>query len=59
MGEHLCCYCERNCRTVSREQVVKYYGPFRGFDTYSPSIIKGFGFESRQSNAMASVGLFL
>lgn len=34
-------------------------GPFRGFDTYSPSIIKGFGYPSLQSNAMAAVGLFI
>lgn len=34
-------------------------GPFRGFDTYGPTIIKSFGFESLQSNALASVGLFL
>ncbi|TLD33169.1 hypothetical protein PspLS_00197 [Pyricularia sp. CBS 133598] len=34
-------------------------GPFRGFDTYGPSIIKGYGFPSLQSNALASVGLFL
>ncbi|XEV07455.1 hypothetical protein FSHL1_012742 [Fusarium sambucinum] len=34
-------------------------GPFRGFDTYSPSIIKGLGYPALQSNAMAAVGLFL
>lgn len=34
-------------------------GPFRGFDTYGPTIIRSFGFETLQSNALASVGLFL
>ncbi|KAH7014908.1 alternative sulfate transporter [Ilyonectria destructans] len=34
-------------------------GPQRGFDTYSPSIVKSFGFGTLKSNAMASVGLFL
>ncbi|KAG8164240.1 hypothetical protein KVR01_006158 [Diaporthe batatas] len=34
-------------------------GPQRGFDTYSPSIIRSFGFEGLTSNALASVGLFL
>ncbi|KAH7021369.1 alternative sulfate transporter [Microdochium trichocladiopsis] len=34
-------------------------GPFRGFDTYAPTIIKSFGFEGLQSNALAAVGLFL
>lgn len=34
-------------------------GPQRGFDTYSPSIIRSFGFQGLTSNALASVGLFL
>ncbi|PKS05148.1 hypothetical protein jhhlp_008515 [Lomentospora prolificans] len=34
-------------------------GPFRGFDTYGPTIIKSFGYPSLTSNALASVGLFL
>jgi MFS family permease len=34
-------------------------GPQRAFDTYSPSIVTSFGFPDLQSNAMASVGLFL
>ncbi|RGP71244.1 alternative sulfate transporter [Fusarium longipes] len=34
-------------------------GPFRGFDTYSPSITKGLGYPALQSNAMAAVGLFI
>ncbi|UPX12155.1 uncharacterized protein EKO05_0002722 [Ascochyta rabiei] len=34
-------------------------GPFRGFDTYGPSIIRSFGFATLNSNALASVGLFL
>ncbi|KAH0422345.1 alternative sulfate transporter [Colletotrichum camelliae] len=34
-------------------------GPFRGFDTYGPTIIRSFGFPSLTSNALASVGLFL
>ncbi|KAH7089859.1 major facilitator superfamily domain-containing protein [Paraphoma chrysanthemicola] len=34
-------------------------GPFRGFDTYGPTIIRSFGFLSLTSNALASVGLFL
>ncbi|KXJ87076.1 alternative sulfate transporter [Microdochium bolleyi] len=34
-------------------------GPFRGFDTYAPTIIRSFGFEGLQSNALAAVGLFL
>ncbi|KAJ3540186.1 hypothetical protein NM208_g4479 [Fusarium decemcellulare] len=33
--------------------------PIRGFDTYSPSIIKDLGYLALQSNAMAAVGLFL
>ncbi|RBR19176.1 uncharacterized protein FIESC28_05641 [Fusarium coffeatum] len=33
--------------------------PQRGFDTYSPSIVKSFGFVGLTSNALASVGLFL
>ncbi|KAK6705539.1 hypothetical protein SNK05_009439 [Fusarium graminearum] len=33
--------------------------PQRGFDTYSPSIVKSFGFKGLTSNALASVGLFL
>ncbi|CVK86186.1 hypothetical protein FPRO04_07868 [Fusarium proliferatum] len=34
-------------------------GPQRAFDTYSPSIVKSFGFQGLTSNALASVGLFL
>ena len=34
-------------------------GPQRAFDTYSPSIVNGFGFAALTSNALASVGLFL
>ncbi|CAI6099334.1 unnamed protein product [Clonostachys chloroleuca] len=34
-------------------------GPQRAFDTYSPTIVKGFGFEGLTSNALASVGLFV
>ncbi|CAI0647627.1 unnamed protein product [Colletotrichum noveboracense] len=34
-------------------------GPFRGFDTYGPTIIRSFGFPSLTSNALAAVGLFL
>ena len=34
-------------------------GPQRAFDTYSPSIVAGFGFPALTSNAMASVGLWL
>lgn len=34
-------------------------GPFRGFDTYGPTIIRSFGFQGLSSNALASVGLFL
>ncbi|KAF4422239.1 hypothetical protein F53441_14296 [Fusarium austroafricanum] len=34
-------------------------GPQRAFDTYSPSIVKSFGFKGLTSNALASVGLFL
>ncbi|KAH7123010.1 alternative sulfate transporter [Dactylonectria macrodidyma] len=34
-------------------------GPQRAFDTYSPSIVRSFGFGALKSNAMASVGLFL
>ena len=34
-------------------------GPFRGFDTYGPTIIRSFGFPSLSSNALAAVGLFL
>lgn len=34
-------------------------GPQRAFDTYSPSIVNGFGFPPLDSNAMASVGLWL
>ena len=34
-------------------------GPFRGFDTYGPTIIRSFGYASLQSNALAAVGLFL
>ncbi|KAH8175627.1 major facilitator superfamily protein [Sarocladium implicatum] len=34
-------------------------GPQRAFDTYAPSIVGNFGYGRLQSNAMASVGLFL
>ncbi|EPE02158.1 alternative sulfate transporter [Ophiostoma piceae UAMH 11346] len=34
-------------------------GPQRAFDTYSPTIVSGFGFPKLTSNAMASVGLWL
>lgn len=34
-------------------------GPQRAFDTYAPSIVRGFGYEALKSNAMAAVGLFL
>ena len=34
-------------------------GPQRAFDTYAPSIVRGFGFGALRSNALASVGLFL
>ncbi|KAH7305949.1 alternative sulfate transporter [Stachybotrys elegans] len=34
-------------------------GPQRAFDTYSPTIIRSFGFTGLRSNAMASVGLFI
>ncbi|KAL2072979.1 hypothetical protein VTL71DRAFT_10303 [Oculimacula yallundae] len=34
-------------------------GPQRAFDTYSPSIVRGFGFAALSSNALAAVGLFL
>lgn len=34
-------------------------GPFRGFDTYGPTIIRSFGFPGLTSNALASVGLFI
>jgi predicted MFS family arabinose efflux permease len=34
-------------------------GPQRGFDTYGPTIVKSFGFEGLQANALASVGLFI
>lgn len=34
-------------------------GPQRGFDTYSPSLVGGFGFPALSSNALAAVGLFL
>ncbi|CAM1501311.1 Fc.00g104730.m01.CDS01 [Cosmosporella sp. VM-42] len=34
-------------------------GPQRAFDTYSPSIVSGFGYPALTSNALASVGLFL
>ncbi|KAM0281697.1 hypothetical protein ACHAQH_003428 [Verticillium albo-atrum] len=34
-------------------------GPQRAFDTYSPSIVRDFGFAALTSNALASVGLFL
>lgn len=34
-------------------------GPQRAFDTYSPSIVRSFGFGTLTNNAMASVGLFL
>ncbi|OQO09986.1 hypothetical protein B0A48_04341 [Cryoendolithus antarcticus] len=34
-------------------------GPQRGFDTYAPTLVRGFGFEALSANALASVGLFL
>jgi hypothetical protein len=34
-------------------------GPQRGFDTYAPSLVSGFGFADLASNALAAVGLFL
>lgn len=34
-------------------------GPQRGFDTYAPSLVTGFGFGPLRSNALAAVGLFL
>lgn len=34
-------------------------GPFRGFDTYGPTIIRSFGYPGLSSNALAAVGLFL
>lgn len=34
-------------------------GPQRAFDTYAPTIVGNFGYPRLQSNAMASVGLFL
>lgn len=34
-------------------------GPTRGFDTYAPTFIRSLGFKSLESNALASVGLFL
>jgi MFS family permease len=34
-------------------------GPQRAFDTYAPTIVGNFGYDRLQSNAMASVGLFL
>ncbi|KAI0177976.1 major facilitator superfamily domain-containing protein [Pestalotiopsis sp. NC0098] len=34
-------------------------GPFRALDTYSPTIVNLLGYPKLQSNAMASVGLFL
>ncbi|KAK6362111.1 hypothetical protein TWF730_005808 [Orbilia blumenaviensis] len=34
-------------------------GPQRGFDTYSPSIVRSFGFAALTSNALASVGFYL
>lgn len=33
-------------------------GPQRAFDTYAPTLVRGFGYEALKSNAMASVGLF-
>ncbi|KAK4187935.1 putative transporter [Podospora australis] len=34
-------------------------GPQRAFDTYSPTIIRSFGFPDLSANALAAVGLFL
>lgn len=34
-------------------------GPQRAFDTYAPTIVRGFGFGALSANALASVGLFL
>ncbi|KAK4160214.1 putative transporter [Cladorrhinum sp. PSN259] len=34
-------------------------GPQRALDTYSPTIVRSFGFKTLQANAMASVGLWL
>ncbi|EWC48499.1 hypothetical protein DRE_07733 [Drechslerella stenobrocha 248] len=34
-------------------------GPQRGFDTYSPSIVNGFGYAALTSNALAAVGFYL
>ena len=34
-------------------------GPQRGFDTYAPSLVEEFGFGELNSNALASVGLFI
>lgn len=34
-------------------------GPQRGFDTYAPTLVRGFGYEALTSNALASVGLFV
>jgi len=34
-------------------------GPLRAFDTYGPSIVTSFGFPALESNAMASVGLYI
>lgn len=34
-------------------------GPQRGFDTYAPSLVNGFGFAPLASNALAAVGLFI
>ncbi|KAF2723171.1 MFS general substrate transporter [Polychaeton citri CBS 116435] len=34
-------------------------GPQRAFDTYAPTIVRGFGFAALSANALASVGLFL
>ncbi|KAF4469221.1 alternative sulfate transporter [Fusarium albosuccineum] len=34
-------------------------GPQRGFDVYSPTLVRGFGFASLASNALASVGFYI
>ena len=34
-------------------------GPQRAFDTYAPTIVTSFGFGALNSNAFASIGLFL
>ncbi|RMZ87742.1 hypothetical protein DV736_g5033, partial [Chaetothyriales sp. CBS 134916] len=34
-------------------------GPQRAFDSYAPTLVRGFGFQALSANALASVGLFL